>query len=327
MMALKARDRLIDRLPRVRGEIAENAPLAPLTWFRVGGPAEVLFRPIDAEDLAEFLAGKPADVPLTVIGAGSNLLVRDGGLAGVAIRLGRAFADIAVENTEIHAGAGALGVTVANVSRDAALTGAEFLCGIPGTIGGALRMNAGAYQREIKDVLDEAEAITATGVRVRLKPDAFGFGYRHTGVSDDLIFVAGRFALTRGDRAEIAQRIAEISVARRETQPVGTRTGGSTFINPPGRKAWELIDAAGCRGLKRGAAQVSELHCNFLINTGGATAADLEGLGEEVRRRVRENSGVTLEWEIRRIGLRRPKVDLGSRRVGSGRPKVGVPRP
>ena len=306
MMALKARDRLIDRLPRVRGEIAENAPLAPLTWFRVGGPAEVLFRPVDADDLAAFLSGKPADVPLTVIGAGSNLLVRDGGVAGVVIRLGRAFADITVEDSEIHAGAGALGVTVANASRDAALTGAEFLCGIPGTIGGALRMNAGAYRREIKDVLAEAEAITATGVRVRLKPDAFGFGYRHTGVSDDVIFLAGRFALARGDRAEIAQRIAEISAARRETQPVGTRTGGSTFTNPSGRKAWELIDAAGCRGLKRGGAQVSELHCNFLINTGGATAADLEGLGEEVRRRVREHSGVTLEWEIRRIGVSRP---------------------
>jgi UDP-N-acetylmuramate dehydrogenase len=303
MMALQARARLLDRLPRVRGEIAADAPLAPLTWFRVGGPAEVLFRPADADDLAAFMAGKPADVPVTVIGAGSNLLVRDGGVPGVVIRLGRAFAAIAVEGTEIRAGAAALGVTVANTSRDAALTGAEFLCGIPGTIGGALRMNAGAYQREMKDVLADAETIAATGARVRLKPAEFGFAYRHTAVSDDVIFIAARLALARGDRAEIARRIAEISAARKETQPVGTRTGGSTFINPPGRKAWELIDAAGCRGLARGGAQVSQLHCNFLINTGGATAADLEGLGEEVRRRVRETSGITLDWEIQRIGV------------------------
>jgi len=306
MMALKARDRLLDRLPHVRGEIAEHAPLAPLTWFRVGGPAEVLFRPADADDLAEFLARKPADVPVTVLGAGSNLLVRDGGVPGVVIRLGRPFASISVERTSIRAGAAALGVTVANTSRDAALQGAEFLCGIPGTIGGALRMNAGAYQREIKDVLAEAEAVAATGARVRLKPDDFGFAYRHTAVSDDLIFVAARLALARGNRAEIAERIAEISAARKETQPVGTRTGGSTFTNPPGTKAWKLIDAAGCRGLRRGGAQVSELHCNFLINTGGATASDLEGLGEEVRRRVRETTGVTLAWEIRRIGVARP---------------------
>jgi UDP-N-acetylmuramate dehydrogenase len=306
MMALKARDRLIDRLPRVRGEIAENAPLAPLTWFRVGGPAEVLFRPVDADDLAAFLAGKPADVAVTVIGAGSNLLVRDGGVAGVVIRLGRPFATISVRDTVVEAGAAALGVNVALATRDAALKGAEFLCGIPGTIGGALRMNAGAYQREIKDVLAEADAVDGVGRRLRITTRDFGFSYRHSEVAADVIFTAARLQLVRADAAEVARAIEAISTARRETQPVGTRTGGSTFTNPPGRKAWELIEAAGCRGLKRGGAQVSELHCNFLINTGGATAADLEGLGEEVRRRVRENSGVMLEWEIRRIGMPRP---------------------
>jgi len=306
MMALKARDRLIDRLPRVRGEIAENAPLAPLTWFRVGGPAEVLFRPVDADDLAEFLAGKPADVPVTVIGAGSNLLVRDGGVAGVVIRLGRPFASITVRDTVVEAGAAALGVNVALATRDAALKGAEFLCGIPGTIGGALRMNAGAYQREIRDVLADADAVDGAGRRLRLATSDFAFSYRHSEVAADVIFTTARLQLVRADAAEVARTIEAISAARRETQPVGTRTGGSTFTNPPGCKAWELIEAAGCRGLKRGAAQVSELHCNFLINTGGAAAADLEGLGEEVRRRVRENSGVMLEWEIRRIGVPRP---------------------
>jgi UDP-N-acetylmuramate dehydrogenase len=306
MMALKARDRLIDRLPRARGEIAENAPLAPLTWFRVGGPAEVLFRPVDADDLAAFLAGKPADVPVTVIGAGSNLLVRDGGVAGVVIRLGRPFASITVRDTVVEAGAAALGVNVALATRDAALKGAEFLCGIPGTIGGALRMNAGAYQREIKDVLADADAVDGAGRRRRITTSDFAFSYRHSEVAADVIFTAARLQLVRADAAEVARAIEAISTARRETQPVGTRTGGSTFTNPPGRKAWELIEAAGCRGLKRGGAQVSELHCNFLINTGGATASDLEGLGEEVRRRVRENSGVMLEWEIRRIGMPRP---------------------
>jgi UDP-N-acetylmuramate dehydrogenase len=306
MMALKARDRLIDRLPRVRGEIAENAPLAPLTWFRVGGPAEVLFRPVDADDLAAFLAGKPADVAVTVIGAGSNLLVRDGGVAGVVIRLGRPFAAITVRDTVVEAGAAALGVNVALATRDAALKGAEFLCGIPGTIGGALWMNAGAYQREIKDVLADADAVDGAGRLLRITTRDFAFSYRHSEVAADVIFTAARLQLVRADAAEVARAIEAISTARRETQPVGTRTGGSTFTNPPGRKAWELIEAAGCRGLKRGGAQVSELHCNFLINTGGATAADLEGLGEEVRRRVRENSGVMLEWEIRRIGMPRP---------------------
>lgn len=304
MMAAEATRSLIDRLPKVRGELVADAPLAPLTWFRAGGNAEVLFRPADADDLADFLAGTPADVPVTVIGVGSNLLVREGGVPGVVIRLGRGFMNISVEGTHLRAGTAALDVAVARAAQEAGLAGLEFYRGIPGSIGGALRMNAGAYGGETKDVLVEAVAIDRKGKRHVLKIEDLKYRYRHSGAAEDLIFVEAVFEGRPGDKDEILAKMNEITSSREATQPVRTRTGGSTFKNPEGHKSWQLIDAAGCRGLKRGGAQVSELHCNFLINTGDATASDLEELGEEVRARVKETSGVTLEWEIRRIGIR-----------------------
>ncbi|MBX3496760.1 MAG: UDP-N-acetylmuramate dehydrogenase [Parvibaculum sp.] len=305
MMAARASlPHLIDRLPAVRGELLADAPLAQLTWFRVGGSAEVMFRPADADDLAAFLAGCPADVPVTVIGVGSNLLVRDGGVPGVVIRLGRAFMEISIEGNRVRVGTAALDVAVARAAQEAGLAGLEFYRGIPGSIGGALRMNGGAYGRETKDVLVEAVAIDRAGKRHVLTNADMKYSYRHCGAADDLIFVEAVFQGTPGDKAAIQARMDEITASREATQPIRTRTGGSTFKNPDGHKSWQLIDAAGCRGLKRGGAQVSELHCNFLINTGDASAADLEDLGEEVRARVKAQSGVTLEWEIRRIGTR-----------------------
>ena len=308
MTPAAARARLIDRLPPVRGRLTENAPLAPVTWFRVGGPAEILFKPADAEDLAAFVAAKPADVALTVIGVGSNLLVRDGGIPGVVVRLGRSFAGIAREDDALVCGAAALDLNVALFARDAGIGGLEFLSGIPGTIGGALRMNAGAYGREIADVLLRAEAIDPSGRRRWVARAELGLGYRHCDAPEDWIFVAATLRADPGDPAAIQARIAEIRDARESSQPVRARTGGSTFANPTdpraeGRKAWELIDLAGCRGLRVGGAQVSEKHCNFLINAGDATAEDIERLGEEVRARVARRFGVTLRWEIRRIGL------------------------
>jgi UDP-N-acetylmuramate dehydrogenase len=305
---------LIDRLPVVRGRYSAAVPLAPITWFRVGGAAEVVFRPADEADLARFLAEKPTDVPVTVIGVGSNLLVRDGGVPGVVVRLGRAFAAIAIEGTTIRAGAGCLDLNAALAARDAGLAGLEFLSGIPGTIGGALRMNAGAYGREMKDVVVSARALDARGTAHSLSVQELGFGYRRCGVAEDWIFMGARLEGEAGDPLRVARRIEEIRAAREGSQPVRARTGGSTFANPPGAKAWELIDAAGCRGLARGGAKVSEQHCNFLINTGGATAADLEGLGEDVRARVLAATGVLLEWEIRRIGVARRAADGGGRR-------------
>jgi UDP-N-acetylmuramate dehydrogenase len=306
MMAARiSAQHLIDRLPAVRGALLAEAPLAPLTWFRVGGPAEVLFRPADADDLAAFLAGCPADVPVTVIGVGSNLLVRDGGVAGVVIRLGKGFAQIeALPGDRLRAGAAALDVAVARAAQEAGITGLEFYRGIPGSIGGALKMNGGAYGRETKDVLVEAVAIDRVGKRHVLPNAEMGYSYRHCGAPDDLIFVEAVFQGAPGDKAEIAARMDEITASREATQPIRTRTGGSTFKNPDALKSWQLIDAAGCRGLRRGGAQVSELHCNFLINTGQARAADIEDLGEDVRARVKAQSGITLEWEIRRIGTR-----------------------
>jgi UDP-N-acetylmuramate dehydrogenase len=303
MMAAEATRSLIDRLPKVRGELVADAPLAPLTWFRAGGNAEVLFRPADADDLADFLAGTPDDVPVTVIGVGSNLLVREGGVPGVVIRLGRGFMNISVEGMRVRAGTAALDVAVSRAAQEAGIAGLEFYRGIPGSIGGALRMNAGAYGGETKDVLVEAIAIDRKGRRHVLKNADMQYSYRHSGAADDLIFVEAVFEGRPGDKDEILAKMNEITSSREATQPVRTRTGGSTFKNPEGHKSWQLIDAAGCRGLKHGGAQVSELHCNFLINTGDATASDLEALGEEVRRRVKETSGVTLEWEIRRIGV------------------------
>ena len=296
---------LIERLPAVRGELVENAPMAPLTWFRVGGLADVLFRPADFEDLAAFLAGTPEDIPVTVVGVGSNLLVRDGGIRGVVIRLGKAFMQVeALEGHRVRAGTAALDVAVARAAQEAGIAGLEFYRGIPGSIGGALRMNGGAYESETKDVLVEVVAYDRQGKRHVLSLTDLHYTYRHSGAPEDLIFVEALFQGRPGDRKEILDRMNTITARREETQPIRTRTGGSTFKNPIGHKSWQLIDAAGCRGLRRGGAQVSELHCNFLINTGEATATDLEDLGEEVRAKVKAQSGVTLEWEIKRIGER-----------------------
>ena len=302
MMALATtHPHLIDRLPKPRGRLVADAPLGPQTWFRTGGPAEVLFRPADVEDLASFLAALPADVPVMVLGVGSNLLVRDGGVKGVVIRLMRGFTTIAIEGHEVVSGAGALDLNVALTARDHGLAGLEFLSGIPGTIGGAVAMNGGAYGGELGQVLASAEAVDRAGVIHRVNAGELQFSYRHSTAPADWIFTSARLRATPGDQLTIARRIAEIDAARTESQP-RSRTGGSTFVNPEGHKAWELIDRAGCRGLRMGEAQVSEKHCNFLINLGAATAADIESLGEEVRRRVLAHSGVRLEWEIRRIG-------------------------
>src|SRR5262245_17810847 len=303
MMALAASsNHLIDRLTKPRGRLTADAPLGPQTWFAAGGPAEVLFRPADVEDLADFLRALPGDVPVTVLGVGSNLLVRDGGGKGVVIRLLRSFTAISVEGTEVVAGAGAPDLNVALTAREHQLAGLEFLSGIPGTIGGALAMNAGAYGGELAQVLISAEAVDRAGSLPRVDVGELGFSYRHSGAPADWIFTAARLRAHKADPLEIARRMAEIDSARTESQP-RSRTGGSTFVNPPGHKAWELVDQAGCRGLRIGQAQVSEKHCNFLINLGDATAADIEALGEEVRRRVFDKSGIRLEWEIRRIGV------------------------
>jgi len=295
---------LTSSLPQLRGRLLANEPLAPLTWFRVGGAAQALFMPEDESDLAYLLANLPRDIPVTVIGLGSNLIVRDGGVAGVVIRLGRGFGETKIEaGNRVRSGTAVPDLRVAKVAQDAGIAGLAFYRGIPGAIGGALRMNGGAYGRETKDVLIEARGVDRAG-KVRTYTNAeMGFTYRHCGVPDDVIFTAALFEGSAGDRAAIAAEMDEITSKRETTQPVKSRTGGSTFKNPPGHKAWQLIDAAGCRGLIVGGAQVSELHCNFLINLGNATAADIERLGEEVRRRVKDKSGVTLEWEIKRIGM------------------------
>ncbi|MGH6932378.1 MAG: UDP-N-acetylmuramate dehydrogenase [Dongiaceae bacterium] len=303
MAAQRLMPRLIERLPAVRGRLTEDAPLAGITWFRVGGPAEVMFRPADRDDLTTFIAGKPRDVPVTVIGVGSNLLVRDGGVPGVVVRLGKGVADVAVDGNTLRVGAAMLDLNVAFAARDAGLGGLEFLSGIPGTIGGALRMNAGAYGREMKDVTIAAETIDPKGRLRRLGLEQLGLAYRHSGVPEDWIFLSAELTGVPDDAAAIARRMQDIQQRREASQPIRTRTGGSTFANPPGHEAWRLIDRAGCRGLRLGGAEVSEKHCNFLINTGAATAADLEALGKEVRRRVKSTSGIELTWEIRRIGV------------------------
>jgi len=291
------------KMPALRGRLLANQSLAELTWFRVGGPAQVLFMPDDEQDLAYVLAHLPAEIPVTVIGLGSNLIVRDGGVPGVVIRLGRGFNDVAVEGTRVRAGAAVPDVKVARAAQEAGIAGLSFMRGIPGGIGGALRMNGGAYGRETKDALVEARAVDRRGgVRVLSNGDMH-YSYRHCGAPDDYIFTQAVFAGERGDPAVIAAEMEKITESREATQPVKSRTGGSTFKNPTGRKAWQLIDAAGCRGLTVGGAQVSELHCNFLINLGNATAADIETLGETVRRRVKENSSVELDWEIKRLGV------------------------
>jgi UDP-N-acetylmuramate dehydrogenase len=302
MAAQKSLPNLTDRLPRVQGRIRANVALAPQTWFRVGGPAEILFRPADIEDLAAFLAACPADIPVTTLGVASNLLVRDGGLSGVVIRLGGEFARVRIDGAKVIAGAGALDLTVAEEACSGGLGGLEFLSGIPGTIGGAVKMNAGAYGSEIVDIIESAVLVTRAGKVVTVPGDKLGLSYRHSELPEGAIVVE---ATLRGqpDQVElIAGRMRDIQARRAETQPIRARTGGSTFANPPGAKAWELIDRAGCRGLTLGGAQVSEQHCNFLINTGAASAGDIESLGEEVRRRVHKESGIELRWEIMRIG-------------------------
>ena len=293
-----------DMLPPVRGTLSHGAPLKDLVWFRAGGPAEVLFRPADADDLAAFLAAKPADLRVSVIGVGSNLLVRDGGIPGAVVRLSSAFGKIETDGMRVRAGAAALDGAVARAAADAGIAGLEFLRGVPGTIGGALKMNAGCYGREIKDIFVEATAIDAKGNKIRLSSAEMDFEYRKAkGAADDLIFIEAVFEGTRDAPAAIRARMEELSANREASQPIKSKTGGSTFKNPPGHKAWQLIDQAGCRGLKIGGAQVSEKHTNFLINTGDASAADLEALGEEVRKRVQEKSDVLLEWEIKRVGV------------------------
>jgi UDP-N-acetylmuramate dehydrogenase len=293
-------------MPGLRGRLMANQRLDELTWFRVGGPAQLLFVPEDEQDLAYFQAHLPAEIPVIVIGLGSNLIVRDGGIPGVVIRLGRGFGNVLVdEGTRIRAGAGVPDVKVARAAQEAAIAGLSFFRGIPGAIGGALRMNGGAYGGETRDVLVEARGVDRSGhIHVFNNADMH-YSYRHCGVADDVVFTEALFQGAPGDTAVIAGEMEKITESREATQPIKSRTGGSTFKNPPGRKAWQLIDAAGCRGLAIGAAQVSELHCNFLINRGGAAAADIERLGETVRARVRETSGVELEWEIKRIGVAR----------------------
>jgi UDP-N-acetylmuramate dehydrogenase len=292
------------RMPELRGRLIANQPLAELTWFRVGGPAQVLFSPQDEADLAYALARLPAEVPVTVVGLGSNLIVRDGGVAGIVIRLGRGFSDIVVEGGErLRAGTAVPDVKVARAAQEASIAGLSFLRGIPGSIGGALRMNGGAYGGETKDVLIEARGVDRTGRIVTFTNADMHYTYRHCGAPEDVIFTQALFQGRPGDPAVIAAEMDKITESREATQPIKSRTGGSTFKNPPGHKAWQLIDAAGCRGLVVGGAQVSTMHCNFLINLGSATAADIESLGETVRARVKANSGVELDWEIKRIGL------------------------
>ncbi len=294
---------LAAKMPRLRGRLLANQSLADLSWFRVGGPAQALFMPEDEADLAYFLAQLPAEIAVTVIGLGSNLIVRDGGVGGVVIRLGRGFGATTIEpNARVRAGAAVPDVRVARSAQEAGIACLAFLRGIPGAIGGALRMNGGAYGRETKDVLIEARAVDRHGATHVLGVHELHYSYRHCGAPDDIIFTEALFQGAPGDPAAIAAEMEQITQSREATQPIKSRTGGSTFKNPPGQKAWALIDAAGCRGLTIGDAQVSPMHCNFLINLGNARAADIERLGETVRARVKESCGVDLEWEIKRIG-------------------------
>jgi len=314
MAALQRRPSILDRLPATRGRVSEDAALSKVTWFRVGGPADILFRPADVEDLSRFLKGLPADIPVFVLGVGSNVLVRDGGMRGVVVRLLGPFAGIDVEEDRIRAGAGALDINVAKVAARNGLAGLEFFSGIPGTIGGALRMNAGAYGAETKDVLISATAVDRDGIIHTVQAKDLGYGYRSSRAPSDWIFVEAVFQARPGDRNEIDARMAEIADSRAASQPIKSRTGGSTFknpggLNPEGPKAWKLIDSVGGRGKTLGGAKFSEQHCNFLINTGEATAEDLERLGEIMREQVQDKIGINLEWEIKRVG--EPRDDQG----------------
>ena len=291
-------------LPRTRGKLTANAPLAPLVWFKAGGTAQWLFEPADADDLADFLRALEPEVPVMGLGLGSNLIVRDGGVPGVVVRLGKAFAKVErLAATTLRCGGGASGILVSSTARDAGVAGLEFLRSIPGTVGGFVRMNGGAYGREVRDVLVEADVMLRSGERRTLALDDLGYTYRHSALPEGAIVVGAVFRGEPGEPAAIQAEMDRIAAEREASQPLRSKTGGSTFKNPPGDKAWRLIDEAGCRGLRIGDAQVSEKHCNFLLNLGDASASDIEGLGEEVRRRVREKSGVELEWEIQRVGV------------------------
>ncbi|WP_287976977.1 UDP-N-acetylmuramate dehydrogenase [Sphingomonas sp.] len=292
-------------LPAVRGRLTHGAPLAPLVWFKAGGAAEWLFEPADVDDLADFLRGLDPSVPVMALGLGSNLIVRDGGVPGVVVRLGKAFAKVeAVDATTLRCGGGASGILVSSTARDAGIGGVEFLRSIPGTVGGFVRMNGGAYGREVKDVLTEAEVVLRSGERRILSLGDLGYTYRHSALPEGAVVVAATFRGHPAEPAAVQAEMDRIAAAREASQPLRSKTGGSTFKNPDGHKAWALVDAAGCRGLRRGDAQVSEKHTNFLLNLGTATSADIEALGEEVRNRVKAYSGVTLEWEIQRVGVR-----------------------
>ena len=289
--------------PQVRGKLAANAPLAPLVWFKSGGTAEYLFEPADEEDLVSFLRDLDPDVPVMALGLGSNLIVRDGGVPGVVVRLGEVFSRIQqLDETTLRCGGGASGILVSSTARDHGIAGLEFLRGIPGTVGGFVRMNGGAYGREVKDILVEARVVLRDGSVENWPLARLGYTYRHSEVPDGAVVVEATFRGMPGMPEAIGAEMDVIARAREESQPLRSRTGGSTFKNPDGHKAWVLVDAAGCRGLTMGGAQVSEKHCNFLLNLGSATSADIEALGEEVRRRVLANSGITLEWEIQRVG-------------------------
>jgi UDP-N-acetylmuramate dehydrogenase len=291
-------------MPKVRGKLTPGAPLAPLVWFKSGGEAEWLFEPKDEADLTTFLRELDPDVPVMALGLGSNLIVRDGGVTGVVVRLGKAFARVErVDSTSLRCGGGASGILVSSTARDAGIAGLEFLRGIPGTVGGFVRMNGGAYGREVKDVLVSAKVALRSGEVEQWPLERLGYTYRHSEVPEGAIVIEATLRGVAGKPDVIGAEMDAIARAREETQPLRSRTGGSTFKNPPGHKAWALIDAAGCRGLKLGDAQVSEKHCNFLLNLGSATSADIEALGEEVRRRVHSRTNITLEWEIQRVGL------------------------
>ena len=290
-------------LPGLRGRLTAAAPLAPLVWFKSGGAAQWLFEPADADDLSEYLRALDPAVPVMALGLGSNLIVRDGGVPGVVVRLGKPFAGVGTDGLTLTCGGGASGILVSSSARDAGLAGLEFLRSIPGTVGGFVRMNGGAYGRETADVLVDCDVVLRSGERCVLDAADLGYTYRHSDLPDGAIVVAATFSGTPGEPAAIQAEMDRIAASRETSQPLRSKTGGSTFKNPAGHKAWQLVDAAGCRGLTRGGAQVSEKHTNFIINTGGATSAEIEALGEDVRARVRAASGIELEWEIQRVGV------------------------
>src|SRR3954447_21060855 len=290
-------------MPKVRGRLTRDAPLAPLVWFKSGGNAEWLFEPADVEDLTQFMRELDPHVPVMALGLGSNLIVRDGGVPGIVVRLGKPFAKIElIDEVALRCGGGASGILVSSTARDRGIAGLEFLRGIPGTVGGFVRMNGGAYGREVGDILVSAKLVLRSGELVEWPLETFGYTYRHSETPDGAVVVEATFRGTPGNPQAIGAEMDAIARAREESQPLRSRTGGSTFKNPPGHKAWALVDAAGCRGLQIGDAQVSEKHCNFLLNLGSASSADIEALGEEVRRRVEAKTHITLEWEIQRVG-------------------------